>query len=82
MPLSARSPWTPATQGLIAVPARGYDDLPADTLARFEATHVGAVEPGALRAALAASVRTLMHAGAEGQLPHADTVAQRLAELR
>jgi hypothetical protein len=69
-------------QGLPAVQARGYDDLPAETLARFEATHVGAVEPGALRAALAASVLALMRAGAEARLPHADTVAQRLAELR
>ncbi len=36
-------------QGLPAVQARGYDDLSAETLARFEAAHVGAVEPGALR---------------------------------
>jgi hypothetical protein len=69
-------------QGLPAVQARGYDDLPAEILARFEAAHVGAVEPGALRAALAASVRALMCEGAEARLPHADTVAQRLAELR
>jgi hypothetical protein len=68
-------------QGLPAVQARGYDDLSAETLARFEAAHVGTVEPGALRAALAASVLALMHAGAEARLPHADTVAQRLAEL-
>jgi hypothetical protein len=32
-------------QGLIAVQARGYDDLPAQTLARFEGTHIAAVEP-------------------------------------
>jgi hypothetical protein len=69
-------------QGLPAVQARGYDDLSAETLARFEAAHVDAVEPGALRAALAASVLALMRAGAEARLPHADTVAQRLAELR
>jgi hypothetical protein len=37
---------------------------------------------GALRAALAAPVRALMRASAEARLPHADTVAQRLAELR
>ena len=67
--------------GLPAVQARGYDDLPAETLARFGAAHVGAAEPGALRAALAASVRALLRAGAEARLPHADTVAQRLAEL-
>jgi hypothetical protein len=69
-------------QGLPAVQARGYDDLSAETLARFEATHVGALEPGALRAALAAAVLALMHEGAEARLPHADTIAQRLAELR
>jgi hypothetical protein len=69
-------------QGLPAVQARGYDDLPAETLAQFGDAHVGAVEPGALRAALAASVRELMQEGAEARLPHADAVAQRLAELR
>src|SRR5213594_3915533 len=68
-------------QGLPAVQARGYDDLSAETLARFEAAHVGAVEPGALWAALDASVLALMRTGAEARLPHADTVAQRLAEL-
>jgi hypothetical protein len=69
-------------QGLPAVQARGYDDLSSETLARFEAAHVGAVEPGALRAALAASVLALMREGAEARLPHAETVDQRLAELR
>ena len=68
-------------QGLPAVQARGYDDLSAETLARFEDAHVGAVEPGPLRAALAASVLALMREGAEERLPHADAVAQRLAEL-
>jgi hypothetical protein len=69
-------------QGQPAVQARGYDDLSADTFARFEGAHVGAVEPDALRRALAASVLALMGEGAEARLPHADTVAQRLAELR
>jgi hypothetical protein len=69
-------------QGLPAVQARGFDDLSAETLARFEDAHVSAVEPGALRAALAASVLALMREGAEARLPHADVVAQRLAELR
>ena len=62
--------------------ARGYDDLSVEDLARFKDAHVGAVEPAALRAALAASVLALMHEGAEARLPHAATVAQRLAELR
>ena len=69
-------------EGLPAVQARGYDDLSAETLPRFEDAHVGAVEPEALRAALAASVLALMLEGAEARLPHADVVAQRLAELR
>jgi hypothetical protein len=69
-------------QGLPAVQARGYDDLSAETLARFEHAHVSAIEQGPLRAALAASVLALMTEGAEARLPHADVVAQRLAELR
>jgi hypothetical protein len=68
-------------EGLPATQARGYDDLPAETLARFEAAHVGALEPGALRAALSASVSALLHEGAEARLPHSETVAERLAEL-
>ena len=70
------------SKGLPAVQARGYDDLPAETLARFEGAHVGTVELEALRAALAASVLELVRAGEEARLPHTDTVAQRLAELR
>jgi hypothetical protein len=66
-------------QGLPAAQARSYDDLPAETLARFEDVHVAAVEPGALRAALAASVLALMREGAEAHLPHAHVVAARLA---
>jgi hypothetical protein len=69
-------------QGLPAVQARGYDDLPAQTLARFGDTHAGAAEPGALRAALAASVLALMREGAEADLPSAKVVAERLADLR
>lgn len=68
--------------GVAAVQARGYDDLPDDVLARFGDAHVGAVEPDALRTALAVSVRALMREGSEARLSHADTVAQRLAELR
>jgi hypothetical protein len=69
-------------QGLPAVQARGYDDLSAETLARFEQAHVSAIEPGPLRAALGASVVALMREGAGARLRHADVVAQRLAELR
>jgi hypothetical protein len=69
-------------RGLPAVQARGYDDLSAETLARFEGAHVGAVEPAALRAALAASVLALMREGAEADLLFANVVAERLAEVR
>ena len=69
-------------QELPAVQARGYDDLSADTLARFDDAHVGALEPDALRRALAASVRALVREGEEARLPHAETVAHRLVELR
>ena len=68
-------------QGLPAVQARSYDELPAETLARFEEAHVGTVDPSALRSALAASVVTLVREGAEARLPHARVVAERLAEL-
>ena len=64
-----------------AVQARGYDDLSAETLARFEDVHVGALEPDALRTSLDASVRELVREGFDARLPHADVVAQRLAAL-
>jgi hypothetical protein len=67
---------------LPAVQARGYDDLPADVLARFDETHVGSLEPERLRSALSAAVRGLLREGKEADVPNADAVAQRLAELR
>lgn len=69
-------------EGWPEVQARGYDDLSAETLARFDDAHVCAVEPEALRAALAASVLALMREGAEARLLHAHVVAERLGELR
>jgi hypothetical protein len=63
------------------VQARGYDDLSAETLARSADAHVGAVERGALRVALAASVLALLREGSEARLPHAQVVEERLAEL-
>jgi hypothetical protein len=68
-------------QALPAVQARGYDDLSAETLARFQGAHIGTVESGALRSALAGSVLALMSEGAEARLLHADVIAERLAEL-
>ena len=69
-------------RGLPAVQARGYDDLPAETLARFRQTHVDTVAPRSLRRTLAASVSMLIHEAAEADLPTANVVAERIAELR
>ena len=68
-------------QGLPTVQARAYDDLSAQTLARFQNAHISTVEPGALRSALAGSVLALMREGAEARVPHADVIAERLAVL-
>jgi hypothetical protein len=68
-------------RGLPAVQARGYDDLPPETLATFAGTRVESGEVDALRRALAASVAALLHQGTEADLPHADVVAGRLADL-
>ena len=68
-------------QGVPAAQARGYDDLSAETLARFQDAHICTVEPGALRASLAGSVLALLREGAEARLMHADVIAERLAEL-
>ena len=69
-------------RGLTAVQARGYDQLPPETLARFDRTHVGSVEPDALRRALGASALALLNEGADADLPDVDVVAERLAELQ
>jgi hypothetical protein len=68
-------------EGLPPAQARWYDDLSAETLARSADAHVGALEPAALRTALAASTRTLLWEAADALLPQADEVAERLAEL-
>ena len=68
-------------RGLPAVQARGYDQLPPETLAGFDRTHVGSVEPDALRRALAASLFALLNEGAQADLSDVDVVAGRLAEL-
>ncbi len=68
-------------RGLPAVQARGYDELPPEILADLERSHVGSLEPDALRSALAASVLTLLDEGAEADVQDVDVVAERLAEL-
>jgi len=69
------------SRGLVAVQARAHDDLPPETLARFDSTHVASHRPEALRHALAASVTALVDTAVEADVPHADVVADRLAEL-
>lgn len=66
---------------LPSVQARGFDDLPKDLLGRFSDTHVEAVEPDALRSALAAAVRALTREAADGNLATAEVIAARLADL-
>jgi hypothetical protein len=69
-------------EGLPPAQARAFDDLSTETRARFESTHVGSLEPAALRSALAASVLALTRESTEARLPNAEVVAERLAELR
>jgi predicted nucleotidyltransferase len=69
-------------EGLPAAQARGYDDLSAETLARSEGSHVGALEPRLLRAALGACVLALMHEGVEARVPHVAVVAERLVDIQ
>jgi hypothetical protein len=57
------------------------DDLSVETHERFAETHVGALEAGALRAALAAASRELLREGTGADVPQADVVASRLDEL-
>ena len=68
-------------EGVTAVQARRYDALSAKTLARSEDSHVGSLDPQALRAALTASVLALTSEGVDAGLPHAQVVVNRLAEL-
>ena len=69
------------SRGLPAAQARGYDQLSPETLAAFDRTHVGSLEPDVLRRALGASVLALLNEGREADLPHVDLVAERLVEL-
>lgn len=64
--------------GVTVAQARGYDDLSPETLARFDATRIGALEPELLRAALVASVAALMYEARAAQLPLEAPVGRRL----
>jgi hypothetical protein len=68
-------------EGVLAVQARGYDDLSTETLARFEDAHIAALGPDGLRTGLASSTRALLHEGEGAGIRHARIVAERLAEL-
>jgi hypothetical protein len=68
--------------GLIAVQARGYDDLPSEVLTRFEATHVASLEPATLRAALSATMRALLHEAEAAGVPNVEAVGVRLGVRR
>jgi hypothetical protein len=66
---------------VVAVQARGYDDLPAEVLDALTAAHVGSLEPGGLRSALAAAVEFLLREGADARLRDAAAVSERIEEL-
>jgi hypothetical protein len=69
------------SRGLIAVQARGYDQLPPTTLQRFQHTHVAATEPKSLRDALGASVAALLEEAADADVPNSEEIARYVAEL-
>jgi hypothetical protein len=68
--------------GVTAVQARGYDDLPADTIAGFAQTHIATIDPEALRHALGASVSALIGEAVGVGVSSAGVVGERIAELR
>jgi hypothetical protein len=68
-------------QGVPAANARGYDKLAAETLARFETTHVSTLETDDLHAALASCVSVLMQEGEAAELRNVGVIAERLNEL-
>ncbi len=68
-------------QGIPGAQARGYDELPAETLARFGDAHVSVLEPEALWTALASCISALIREGEVAHLPHARVIAARLDEL-
>lgn len=69
------------SRGLTAVQARGYDQLPAQTLQRFEHTHVTATEPHTLYDALRASLTALLHEAADADVPSAQAITERVGDL-
>lgn len=68
-------------EGLIAVQARGYDQLPAASLKRFAHTHVATIDPHTLYGTLRASVAALLQEAAAADVPNADAIAARVRDL-
>jgi hypothetical protein len=67
-------------RGLPAVQARGYDELPSETLAGFAETHVGALEPDELHRALSAGIRGLLREAKGANVSCVEAVAERLGD--
>lgn len=68
-------------QGLPAIQARGYDQLPSRTLDRFEQTHISGAERGGLYRALRSSVAALLREAADAQIAFVDTIARNIRDL-
>lgn len=68
-------------RGLVAVQARGYDELPAPTLKRFEHSHVTTTEPHRLHRALRASMTALLREAEEAGVPTARAIIERVGDL-
>jgi hypothetical protein len=65
---------------LPAVQARGYDDLPAEVLARFDETHTGSHEPDELHSALSNAVQALITEAKEAQISTLESITERMAD--
>lgn len=65
--------------GLPTVQARGYDDLPAETLAGFTGTLLGSLNPQRLGKALSAAMDALFREAKANNVASAEAVVQRLA---
>ena len=66
-------------EGVTVPQARGFDDVSAETLTRFEGSLVKALDRDALRTALTASTSALLREGKDAELPNAAAVARHLA---
>ena len=67
-------------EGVPATQARGYDDLSTEARSQFADTHVAALDPASLRAALAAARAALVREGLAAGISHAEAVARRFVD--